>query len=112
MSVGDGYLWRPSGRCRPEHPQAQGGAPEGQGIVPVRLSVHRDVPPLALCLAPAPEVEDDGRLSARQGGGEELREKAQGLLSGARVKPGGTGSCARASTEHHRRGESVVAVHA
>ncbi len=57
--------------------------------MPVRLSVHRDVPSLALRLAPAPEVEDDGRLPAGQGGGEELREKAQGLLSGARVKPGG-----------------------
>ena len=39
--------------------------------------------------APAPEVEDDGRLPGRQGGGQELGEKAQGLFGGARIKPRG-----------------------
>jgi len=46
-------------------------------IVPVRLSVHCYVPPLALRLTPAPEVEDNGYLPARQGEGRSCVQKSR-----------------------------------
>src|SRR5262245_1313182 len=55
--------------------QAQGGAPEGQGVLAVGLGVDRRIPPPAIHLAPAPEVKDNGCFPGGQRGGEELREK-------------------------------------
>ena len=72
-----------------EQHQAQGGAPEDQSILAIGLGVDRGIPSPAIRLAPTPEVQDNGRLPAGQGRGEELRDKGEGLFGGARIKLGG-----------------------
>jgi len=89
LGIRDGHLRRAAWRGHAEQQQAKGGAPGGQGILAVGLGIDRGIPPLAIRLAPAPEVEDDGLLPGGQGGGQRLRDQDQDLLRGPEINVAG-----------------------